>query len=391
MWKNFSFNSPRITFGMDSVAQLGEEAKKMAAKRVLVVTGPSVKKTGVWDKAKAALKAQKLDYDLYVQPRTLLEPSATEPEEMAQAMEKGKFDLIVGIGGGSVMDTAKMAAALVTNKGKTGDYYGLDNIPKRGLPAIMLPTTSGTSSEMTPFAVFINPDTHQKSTVVSFKLLPDLAIIDPMLTVSAPASITAATGMDAFIHALEAYLSKAASPVCDTMAIEAMAGIARWIGPAYADGGNLEARYEMSLATMYAGFCLCNVGAHLIHAMGQTFSAEEDVSHGNSLCAVLVACVEALALAQPEKVFNLGELLGEDMEGYSLREGAEVALDALASLMRSIKMPTCLPDLDIDPDENKLKEWAKVTYDSRRQLAKSPRDFTFEDVLDIYYSAMQPR
>jgi alcohol dehydrogenase len=382
MWQRFTVNTPQIRFGVDSVNSLGSQLQRLGASRVLVISGPFVKKTEAWQRVQAALGNHKIAYESLIPPRSQLEPTSRDTDATAQIIKEGKFDAIVGLGGGSVMDTAKMAAALVSNPGQTREFFHEKKLRKRDLPMIMIPTTSGTSSEITPYSVLVDESDGLKKSAVALALLPDVAIIDPRLTLSAPPSLTAATGMDAFIHALEAYTAKTANPLCDIMALESMALINRWLGPAVADGSNLEARCHMSLASVYAGMGLCNVGTHVIHSLGEIYSAQENVSHGDSLCAILLACVDSMTVALPEKIWRLGQTLGENMEGISWAKGSKITLQALAWLLRSVKLPSTLPEAGIS-DSSKIAAWAEAGYEDLQRLQTAPRDYTAQDLIDI--------
>ena len=176
------------------------------------MTGPNVKQAGVLDKALSFLKAESIDVEVNIQGRDTPEPATTVVEDTAGVARKGNFDVIIGLGEGSILDVAKMASALVTNPGKTKDYFGREKVPKRGKPTIIIPTTSGTGAEVTKHAIFLDRDVNVKKAVASSALLPDVAIVDPMLPVSCPPRVTSSAGIDAFIHAAEPFLSKNANP-----------------------------------------------------------------------------------------------------------------------------------------------------------------------------------
>jgi alcohol dehydrogenase class IV len=162
-----------------------------------------------------------------------------------------------------------------------------------------------------------------------------------------------------------------------------MALINRWLGPAVADGVNLEARCYMALASMYAGMGLCNVGTHVIHSMGEIYSAQENVSHGDSLCAILLACVDSMALALPEKLWRVGQALGENMDGISLAKGSKITIDALAGLLRRLKLPSKLQDVGIS-DNSKIAAWAEASYEDLQRLNTSPRNYGLQDLIDVF-------
>ena len=195
--------------------------------------------------------------------------------------------MIIGLGGGSILDVAKMASALVINPGKTEDYFGKEKVPRRGKPTIIVPTTAGTGAEATKHAIFLDRKSNVKKVVASANLLPNVAIVDPVLTVSCPPAVTASAGIDAFIHSAEAFLSKNANTITDALALESIAIITRWLGPAFADGQEMEARYQMSLGSLMAGVVLNNSGTSLVHAMAYPVGGEHHTPHGVTLSALL--------------------------------------------------------------------------------------------------------
>lgn len=267
MYQIFTFKTPSIHFGNGTISLLGEEVKRLGAERILIVTGPSVKEVGILDKALTTLEGSSLEVEVNIQGRDTPEPGTHIAEETAQIAKEGDFEVIVGLGGGSILDVAKMASALTANPGRVRDYFGKEKVPRRGRPTIMIPTTSGTGAEVTKHAIFFDSEAKVKKAVASTTLLPDVAIVDPELTYCCPREVTAAAGIDAFIHAAEPFVSKNANTITDTLSLEAVRIITRWLGPAVADGENVEARYWMALGSLTSGLILNNAGTSLAHAM----------------------------------------------------------------------------------------------------------------------------
>lgn len=386
MFQQIVFNTPNIIFGMDTIQQLGQQAKKLGAGRVLLVTGPNVKEAGVLEKALSSLKSESVDVEVNIQGRDTPEPATSVVEETAEVARKGNFDVIIGLGGGSILDVAKMASALVTNPGKTKDYFGREKVPKRGKPTIIIPTTSGTGAEVTKHAIFLDREVNVKKAVASTALLPNVAIVDPMLTVSCPQRVTASAGIDAFIHAAEPFLSKNANPITDAIALEAVSIITRWLGPAFADGQNLEARYYMSLGSLMAGIVLNNSGTSLVHAMAYPVGGEYHTPHGITLSALLLACFEGIMVAKQEKMVKLAMAMGENIDGLPAREAAAQALEAIRHLLQSVDLPTSLTDLNIT-DKTKVPRWAVEAHKEQRLLSRSPRLLSVKDIEKIYERA----
>ena len=383
MFRTIQFTTPSIIFGMDTISQIGQQAKKVGAGRALLVTGPNVKEAGILDKALSYFKAESIRVEVNVQGRDTPEPATSVVEETAEVARKGNFDVIIGIGGGSILDVAKMASALVINPGKTKDYFGPEKVPQRGKPTIIVPTTSGTGAEVTKHAIFLDREVNVKKAVASTALLPNVAIVDPMLTVSCPPRVTASAGIDAFIHAAEPFLSKNANPITDALALDALSITTRWLGPAFADGQNLEARYFMALGSLMSGIVLNNAGTSLVHAMAYPVGGEYHTPHGITLSAILLACFEGIMMAKQEKMVLLAKAMGESVDGLSPREAAGRALEAIRHLLRSVDLPVSLGDLNI-VDRTLIPRWAVEAHKEQRLLSRSPRTLSVEDIEIIY-------
>ena len=386
MFETIPFRTPSTFFGMDSINQIGVEAKKLGAGKVLIVTGPSVKKAGILDKVLSFVNKENLAVEVNIQDRDTPEPATDVVEETAEIAKKGKFDVIIGVGGGSILDVAKMASALMINPGKTRDYFGKEKVSKRGKPTIMVPTTAGTGAEMTKHAIFLERESNVKKAVASNNLLPDVAIIDPMLTVSCPPHVTASSGIDAFIHSAEPFISKNANAVTEVIALEAVRIITRWLGPAYADGNDLEARYYMSLGSMMSGMVLNNSGTSLVHALSYPIGGEYHSPHGVTLSALLATCFEYAIVARQDKMVRLAQAMGENVEGLSAREAAMLTPQAIRDLVASVRLPNSLTELGVK-DRSHLQYWAEEAYKEQRLLSRSPITLSVEDIKEIYEKA----
>lgn len=387
MFQNILFQTPTIIFGADSIKQIGEQAKKLGASKALLISGPQVQKAGVLDKVKSYLDAEKIKVEINIQDRDTPEPAVEVVEATAKIAKKGKFDVIIGLGGGSILDVSKMAAALVTNPGTTRDYFGREKVPKRGTPTIIVPTTAGTGAEVTKHAIFLDREINVKKVVASSNLLPNVAIVDPVLTVTCPPSVTASSGIDAYIHSAEAFLSKNANTMTDALALESIAIITKWLGPAFADGQNMEARYHMSLGSLMAGVVLNNSGTSLVHAMAYPVGGEHHTPHGVTLSALLIACFDYVSVAKAEKMAALARAMGENVDGLPTREVVEKTLDAIHYLIKSVNLPASLTDLGIDRGKTDIHQWAVEAHKEQRLLTRSPRILSVEDIEVIYENA----
>lgn len=387
MFQNIVFQTPTIIFGIDAIKQIGQQAKKLGAGRALLISGPRVQKAGVLDKALAHLEAEGITAEVNIQDRDTPEPATEVVEATAAIAKKGNFDVIIGLGGGSILDVTKMAAALVTNPGTTRDYFGREKVPKRGTPTIIVPTTAGTGAEVTKHAIFLDREINVKKVVASTSLLPNVAIVDPNLTVSCPPSVTASAGIDAFIHSAEAFLSKNANTITDALALESISIVTKWLGPAFADGQNMEARYQMSLGSLMAGVVLNNSGTSLVHAMAYPLGGEHHVPHGVSLSALLIPCFDYVAVAKAEKMAALARAMGEPIDGLAPREVVDRVLEAIHYLIKSVELPASLTDLGISREKTDIHQWAIEAHKEQRLLTRSPRILSVEDIEVIYNNA----
>ena len=388
MFQTINFLTPSIIFGMDSANQIGQETKKLGAKRVLFVTGPNVQKTGQVEKLVSLIKAQSIEVEINVQGRRTPEPTTAIAEEVAKVAKDMKADAIIGMGGGSVLDVAKMASGLINNPLRVRDYFGKDKLPNRGIPTIMIPTTAGTGAEVTKHAVFLDEETNVKKVVASINLIPNTTIVDPLLTVSCPAEVTASSGIDAFLHAAEPFVSKNANPITDCIALEAIRIITRWIGPAFADGEDLEARYNMALGSLMAGMVLNNSGTSLVHALAYPIGGEYHVNHGRSLTPILLSCFDSIMVAKEEKFVLMAEAMGEQVEGLPKREAARLTLTAIKDLLKKLSLPACLPDLNIT-DKSRVDQWAIDAYAEQRLLSRCARKLSVDDIKLIYKNSFE--
>ena len=387
MFQNIVFQTPTIIFGIDSINQIGEQAKKLGAGRVLLIAGPRVEKAGVLEKVRLLLEAVGIAVQVNIQDRDTPEPATDVVERTAAVAKECNCDVIVGLGGGSILDVAKMASALVTNPGRTEDYFGKEKVPRRGKPTIIVPTTSGTGAEVTKHAIFLERASNVKKVVASSNLLPNVAIVDPLLAMTCPPAVTASAGIDAYIHAAEAFLSKNANTMTDALALEAISLITKWLGPAFADGQDHEARYHMSLGSLMAGVVLNNSGTSLVHAMAYPVGGEHHTPHGVTLSALLIPCFDYVAVAKAQKMACLARAMGEPIDGLAPRELVERVLDAIHHLLKSVNLPASLTDLGISREATDIHQWAVEAHKEQRLLSRSPRILSVEDIELIYENA----
>jgi alcohol dehydrogenase len=306
-------------------------------------------------------------------------------DEAAKAAVKGKCDIVIGIGGGSSMDVAKAAAVVAGNKAKAVDFLGLNKVPGPGLPMIMIPTTAGTGSEVTFTAVFVRKDLKKKEGMNSHYLYPDVALLDPMLTLSLPPQPTAATGIDALCHAIESYTSINASPMSELVSLDAICLIAENLRTCVHNGNNIEAREKMLLGSLYAGLGLANAGVTAVHSLSYPLGGKFGISHGLANTMMLPAVMVYNIPAAHEKFAMIAEAMGELVDDLSLREAAYQAVEAVDSLIEDCGIYSTLNDFGIK--EQDFPELAKVAMTVARPLANNPRKITVEDAIEIYEDA----
>ena len=384
MHKIFSFTGARkIVFGNGSFQQLPEHIRELQAKRPLIVLDKQLAATGMKEQVVELLKKSGMECQIFdkVDP----EPKISLADEGAKLALKAKCDIVIGIGGGSAMDVAKAIAVLAANKGKAVDYLGLNKVPGPGLPKIMIPTTAGTGSEVTFTSVFVRPDLKKKEGMNSPFLYPDLALLDPLLTVSLPPGPTASTGIDALCHAIESYTSINASPMSELLSLEAIALISENLRTAVHDGTNIVAREKMLLGSLYAGLGLANAGVTAVHSLSYPLGGKYGIPHGLANTVLLPHVMSFNISGAQEKFVDIAEAMGEMVEGLPLREAAYLAVEAVNALVEDCGIQTNLEDLGISEDD--FEEMAKIAMTVARPLANNPRQVTVEDAVVIYEDA----
>ncbi len=376
----FALRMPRsILFGTGATARCGEEARALACRRALIVSDQGVANAGHTQELSDTLKASGLSTSLHIrQPR---EPSTEEVEECLGATKQRHVDLIVGLGGGSCLDVAKMVAVMVTNKGMVTDYCGTDLISKPGLPTLLLPTTAGTGSEVTPNAILILPQKQQKKAVVSQHLFATVAIVDPRLTYSMPSQVTAASGMDALVHAIEAYVSTHASAITDLLCIEAVRLVSKHLRQVFNQPDNRKSRERMALGSLYAGIAIANAGTGSVHALAYPLGGRFAIPHGVANALLLPYVTEVNYQASLSKFSKLADVI----IGQSAPSSADNLVRALLELNQVLQLPVHLRELGIPREA--LDELAEAAAAQTRLLANNPKTLTLDEIRKIYSEA----
>ncbi len=382
--KTFSFTgAKKIVFGRGSFAALPDHIAELKILRPLIVLDRNLAETGFREKVDGVLAKAGIGYVIY--DKTEPEPPLELADEGTKLALKKKCDGVIGIGGGSAMDLAKAIAVLAPNKGKAEDYLGLNRVPGPGLPKIMVPTTAGTGSEVTFTAVFIRKKLKKKEGMNSPYLYPELALLDPELTLSLPPHPTAATGIDALCHAIESYTSITASPMSEMMSIEAIRLISDNLRTAVHDGTNIEAREAMLLGSLYAGLGLANAGVTAVHSLSYPLGGKYGISHGLANTIMLPRVMAFNLPGALEKFVDIAEVMGEIVDDLPLREAAYLAVEAVEALIEDCGIMTTLEELEIP--EKDFQELAKVAMTVARPLANNPCKMTLEEMVELYQEA----
>jgi len=385
MYKAFSFTgAKKIVFGCGSFSGLVGQVRDLRAKKPFVAVDGNLAKLGVGDRIAEMFDREGMKAVLY--DRVLPEPPLEQADEGAGLALKGKCDIVIGIGGGSAMDVAKAVAVVAAHGAEAKDFLGLNRVPGPGLPTIMVPTTAGTGSEVTFTAVFVRHDLKKKEGMNSMFMYPDLALLDPELTLSLPPQPTAASGMDALCHAIESYTSVIASPASEMFSLRAIGLIAENLRTCVHNGGNLEAREAQMLGSLYAGIGLANAGVGAAHSLSYPLGGKYGISHGVANTLMLPRIMEFNLPGALEKFADVAEMMGENTEGLSVRDAAMLAVEAVDALIEDCGIATGLEELGI-PEED-YSEMARVAMTVARPLENNPRKVTLEDAIAIYRTAM---
>jgi len=374
-----------VLIGNDSVKEIGKEVKKLRGEKVIIITDRNIVKLGLIEKAKQLLERENIDVDFFEDVE--FEPTIEVVEKAINIVKENHYDVVIGFGGGSVLDAAKIVACLAKNEGGVRDYIGKDKIPKSGLPSILVPTTAGTGSEVSPVVMVIDEEDGNKKLVSDSKLFSAISIVDPLLTLSLPAEITAYTGIDALCHAMGCYISKKANPVSDALAIEAIHLISNNLRRAVFNGKvDREARYKMSLGATIGMTARVNSGTGAIHGLSYPLGTKDHIPHGKSIALLMPYVMEFNVVSAISKFVRIAKAMGEKTEGLSERKAADKAVKAIKTLLKDIGIPQGLREVGVKKED--FPEFAELVYRfSYRHIEANPRRLSKEDIIKIYEKA----
>ncbi|WP_305829247.1 L-threonine dehydrogenase [Photobacterium leiognathi] len=379
-----AFYIPTVNFmGAGCLTQAADAIKSHGLKKALIVTDKVLNQIGVVTQVAVLLTER--DIDSVVYDGTQPNPTIKNVDEGLALLKENQCDFVISLGGGSPHDCAKGIALLAANGGQIGDYEGVDRSAKAQLPVVAINTTAGTASEMTRFCIITDEERHIKMAIVDKNTTPLMSVNDPQLMLAKPASLTAATGMDALTHAIEAYVSTAATPITDAVAIKAIELIQQNLRTAVKEGQNLNAREQMAYAQFMAGMAFNNASLGYVHAMAHQLGGYYNLPHG--VCnAVLLPHVQRYnAQVSAERLRDVAKAMGVDVEGMTAEQGADAALEAIVALSKDVGIPSGLKELGAKEEDialladNALKDACGFT---------NPKQATHEEISQIFMAAM---
>ena len=373
-------NAGRIVAGPDSIEQIADIVKDYGASRALIISDKGVARAGLIERPKALLEAAGIAVTIL--DDTPPEPEVDQANAIFNAAKNAACDIVIGVGGGSAMDVAKLIAVLLNNDVTLRELLNKTPIAKRGLPTLMIPTTAGTGSETTPNSIVLVPEDELKVGIVSPKLMPDCVILDPNMTLGLPPAITASTGMDALCHAIECYTSKKGNPFSEMIALKAISLISRSIRRAFNTGTDIDARHDMLLGAMYGGMCIATSSTTAVHALAYPLGGKYRIAHGVSNAILLPFVMRFNAVGNEDKFRDVAVAMDLDVDPADSKAATEKFIEAIFELNRDLQIPSDLKRWNITAaDLDTLVEGAaKVT----RLLDNNPRPMDKDDIRAIY-------
>ncbi|MDF2680240.1 MAG: iron-containing alcohol dehydrogenase [Brevibacillus sp.] len=372
----------KILYGRDSFTQVGIQAAELG-KKAFIVSDPMMEKVGNVARCETYLQEKGIATAKYTGIDS--EPTDLHVQEALTVCVEENCDVIVAVGGGSCIDTAKAVAVMATNEGYIGDYMGAHKLfSAKPLPLIACPTTAGTGSEVTKVTVIVNTQTQVKMMISQPELLPVVAIVDPVLTLSCPSAVTAATGVDALCHAIEAYLSRRSQPVTDTFALTAIELIIQNLLQSYQDREDLEAREKVALGAMLAGAAFSNASVTLVHGMSRPIGALFHVPHGISNAMLLPVVLDYTRDSAVERLAHIGCFLHPEWKSLSKQEAADRTIAKIKQLCTDLHIPNMKAwGIDRASFEQSLSKMATDALASGSP-ANNPIVPTHEEMMNLY-------
>ncbi|MEW5947588.1 MAG: iron-containing alcohol dehydrogenase [bacterium] len=382
---SFTFALPtRIIFGAHAFERsVGPETRRLG-KRAFVVTGrSSAEKSGLLDAAVKLLEAEKVRCRVF----SGIEPNPTVESAHRGAAQLKNFgaDVVVAIGGGSVIDAAKAIGVAAVAGGGIQKYFGAGKVPAPNMPLVAAPTTSGTGSEVTQYSVISDPEAGTKNLIKSMNICPTTAIVDPVLAMGMPPELAAASGIDALSHAVESYVCAVAQPVTDLVNIEAVSLIAKHLPASVNLQGDYDSRCMMAYAALLGGIGINNSGTGLAHLISFPLTADYGIPHGVATGLVLPYVMEFNLPANYTKFARIARAMGEDTTGLSVADAAKMSVSAVKRLLRDVRFPASLAGFGVE--DKKIKEYAPALLADKGRIANNPRVPRVEDIVTVCMKA----
>ena len=379
--KSFDLALPETLFGLRCVEELGNRVRGLGAEKVMLVTDEGVAKAGILSRVLGILEKSGIACGVF--DKVEKEPSLENVASAVQGSSERGYQAVIGLGGGSPMDVGKLVSVILKHGGETRDYLGINRVPGRGIPTVFIPTTAGTGSEVTKNAVFDDRQAKTKRVVSSPRIIADLALVDPELTVTMPPAVTASTGADAFVHAVEGYIAVKSSPLSDLLALEAIRIVYENLPVAFSDGENISARYHMAYGSMLGGVVLNLAGGHSSHALAYPIGSHYHVPHGVGCMLTFLEVMEYFAMANIPKFVRMAQAMGVRTEAMSPRQAAAQAIEEMRRLVEYIEIPHKLSAINME--RALIEPFAKsVVANQQRLLTNAPRKLTEKDIMIIY-------
>ena len=369
----------KIVFGTGCIETFVEDYKKLGLQRLFVLTAPPIRP--LIEEPLETLRKAGISIEIF--QNILAEPTVNDFKAILEVAREFKADSVVGIGGGSVLDVTKLVAAFLNSDQQVEDCFGTGFIKQKGLWFACLPTTAGTGSEVSPNAILLDERDHLKKGIVSPFLIADAAYVDPKLTWTVPAKVTADTGMDALTHCIEAYTNKFAHPSVDIYALKGIQLIAANLEKAVKNGQDQEAREALAFGSLYGGLCLGPVNTAAVHALSYPLGGEFHIPHGLSNAILLPSVMKFNMPACPERYAEVARACGITA-GQTTEETAQRGVDFIYRLADAVGIPNKLTALDIP--QTAVDGMAEAAMQVQRLLKNNPREVTEQDAKDIYNS-----
>lgn len=381
---SYKFFMPAISLmGADCLKDAGDQLGELGFKKALIVTDKVLGQIGIVKKVTDVLDNKNIEYAIY--DETKPNPTVKNVNDGLALLKEKECDFVISLGGGSAHDCAKGIALLATNGGEIKDYEGVDKSKKPQLPMVGINTTAGTGSEMTLFAIITDEERHIKMALVDKHLTPIIAVNDPMLMLAMPKSLTAATGMDALTHAIEAYVSTAATPITDACAEKAIELISNYLVNAVENGQDMEARDMMAYAEYLAGMAFNNASLGYVHAMAHQLGGFYNLPHGVCNAILLPHVQEYNKSTSASRLAKIAKIMGGNIEGLTDEQGADLCIDMIKSLSQTIGIPEGLGVLGVK--ESDFETLATNALNDACSLT-NPRKGNLEEVIAIFKKAM---